>query len=113
MNDIHGNAVSLEKYRGHVLLIVNVASQCGWTATHYKELQDLHDQFHDSKGLRILAFPCNQFKNEEPGTSEDIICFAASKNAKFEFFEKVKVNGDDASPLWKYLQKEQGGLLFE
>lgn len=94
-------------------MIVNVASKCGLTATNYKELQELHDQYHDSKGLRILAFPCNQFNSQEPGSNEDIVCFAAGKNAKFDFFDKVKVNGDDASPLWKYLKKEQGGTLVE
>lgn len=113
VNDIHGNPVSLEKYRGHVLLIVNVASKCGLTATNYKELAELHDKYHDSKGLRILAFPCNQFNSQEPGTNEDIVCFATKNNANFDFFDKVKVNGDDASPLWKYLKKEQGGTFGE
>ncbi|EEB16263.1 phospholipid hydroperoxide glutathione peroxidase, putative [Pediculus humanus corporis] len=111
VNDSSGNPVSLEKYKGHVLLIVNVASRCGLTATNYKELVELHDKFHDSKGLRILAFPCNQFGGQEPGTDEEIVCFAKKKNAHFDFFSKIKVNGDDASPLWKYLKKEQGGTL--
>lgn len=113
VNDISGNPVSLEKYRGHVLLIVNVASRCGLTSGSYKALVELHDKYHDSKGLRILAFPCNQFGSQEPGTNEEIVCFAKKKNAQFDFFDKIKVNGNDASPLWQYLKKEQGGTLGE
>nr|CAI5832885.1 unnamed protein product [Callosobruchus analis] len=109
--DIKGNDVSLEKYRGHVCIIVNVASQCGYTKNHYAELGELYDQYADSKGLRILAFPCNQFANEEPGTSEEICQFVQTKNVKFDMFEKVNVNGSDAHPLWKYLKHKQGGTL--
>ncbi|CAH1970315.1 unnamed protein product [Acanthoscelides obtectus] len=109
--DIKGNEVSLEKYRGHVCIIVNVASQCGYTKNHYAELGELYDQYAESKGLRILAFPCNQFANEEPGTSEEICQFVSSKNVKFDMFEKVNVNGSDAHPLWKYLKHKQGGTL--
>ncbi|KAK6617253.1 hypothetical protein RUM44_005584 [Polyplax serrata] len=111
VTDATGHDVSLEKYRGHVLLIVNVASECGLTATNYRELVDLHNEYHDSKGLRILAFPCNQFGGQEPGTNEDVVCFAKSKNAHFDFFSKINVNGENASPLWKYLKKQQGGTL--
>ncbi|XP_065331505.1 uncharacterized protein Gtpx isoform X2 [Cloeon dipterum] len=111
VKDIKGNEVSLEKYKGHVCIIVNVASKCGLTATNYKELAELHDKYHESKGLRILAFPCNQFGGQEPGSSEDIVCFAMKNNANFDLFEKVDVNGDNASPLWKYLKSKQGGTL--
>uniref|UniRef100_A0A1B6LLR7 Glutathione peroxidase n=1 Tax=Graphocephala atropunctata TaxID=36148 RepID=A0A1B6LLR7_9HEMI len=108
---IKGEEVSLEKYKGHPMIIVNVASQCGLTATNYKELAELYEKYKDTKGLRILGFPCNQFANEEPGSSEDIVCFAISHNAKFDLFEKVNVNGDEAHPLWKYLKHKQGGML--
>lgn len=110
-NDIHGTAVSLEKYRGHVCIIVNVASQCGLTATNYKELVELHEKYAESKGLRILGFPCNQFNGQEPGDSEAIVCFALDRNVKFDLFQKIDVNGDKAHPLWKYLKSKQGGTL--
>lgn len=111
VKDITGNDVSLEKYKGHVLLIVNIASLCGLTATNYKELVELDEKYRESHGLRILAFPCNQFNGQEPGTSDDIVCFAKKQNAHFDLFEKVNVNGDDASPLWKYLKHKQGGTF--
>ena len=78
--DIKGNEVSLEKYKGHVCIIVNVASQCGYTKNNYAELVELYNQYSESKGLRILAFPCNQFAGEEPGDSEQICQFVQSKN---------------------------------
>lgn len=62
-------------------------------------------------GLRILGFPCNQFGGQEPGNAEEICSFVATKNVKFDMFEKIKVNGDDAHPLWKYLKHKQGGTL--
>jgi len=111
VKDIAGNDVSLEKYRGHVAIIVNVASQCGYTKNNYKELQDLYDQYSETKGLRILGFPCNQFGGQEPGNSEEIVCFARSKNVTFDMFHKIDVNGNDAHPLWKYLKHKQGGTL--
>ncbi|XP_069681351.1 uncharacterized protein [Periplaneta americana] len=111
VKDINGQDVSLEKYKSHVALIVNVASKCGLTATNYKELAELHDKYAEEKGLRILAFPCNQFNGQEPGDSEEIVCFARKKNANFDMFEKIDVNGNNASPLWKYLKHKQGGTL--
>lgn len=111
VKDIKGEDVSLEKYRGHVCIIVNVASQCGYTKNNYKELQDLYDEYSESKGLRILAFPCNQFGGQEPGDSEEIVCFARDRNVKFDMFHKIDVNGNNADPLWKYLKHKQGGTL--
>lgn len=111
VNNIKGEPVSLEKYRGHVCIIVNVASQCGYATNHYKELSELYDQYAESKGLRILAFPCNQFAGQEPGDAEQICSFISTKNVKFDVFEKVNVNGNDAHPLWKYLKHKQGGTL--
>ncbi|CAL7946515.1 unnamed protein product [Xylocopa violacea] len=108
---IKGDDVPLSNYQGHVCLIVNVASKCGLTATNYKELNELFDEYAESKGLRILAFPCNQFNGQEPGDSNDICSFADRQKVKFDLFEKIDVNGEKAHPLWKYLKKEQGGIL--
>lgn len=110
VKDITGADVSLSKYKGNVLLIVNIASLCGLTATNYKELVELDEKYRD-RGLRILAFPCNQFNGQEPGSADDIVCFAKKQNANFDLFEKVNVNGDDASPLWKFLKNKQGGTF--
>jgi phospholipid-hydroperoxide glutathione peroxidase len=109
--DIQGNVISLEKYKDHVCIVVNVASQCGYTKNNYAELVDLYNEYAETKGLRILAFPCNQFANEEPGSNEEICQFVASKNVKFDVFGKVSVNGNDAHPLWKYLKHKKGGTL--
>lgn len=111
--DIKGQTVSLSKYKGHVVLIVNVASQCGLTDTNYKQLSELHEKYSgNSPPLSILAFPCNQFGGQEPGTNREVELFSSSKySVKFDMFSKVNVNGDDAHPLWKYLKYKQGGTL--
>lgn len=108
--DLKGMPVSLEKYRGHVCIIVNVASNCGLADNNYKELVNLYNHYSESKGLRILAFPSNQF-NQEPGDSTEICAYVSSKNVKFDMFEKIEVNGADSHPLWKYLKHKQGGTL--
>jgi len=108
---LNGEEVSLEKYRGHVCIIVNVASECGYTRNHYDELNALHEQYGESKGLKILGFPCNQFGGQEPGDSATISTFVTDKKVKFDMFEKVNVNGEAAHPLWKYLKHKQGGLF--
>jgi len=113
VNDIKGNEISLEKYRGHVLIIVNVASKCGYTAKHYAELNEIYDQYAEAKGLRILAFPCNQFAHQEPGNAEEIQCFVRDRKVNFDLFEKIDVNGKTAHPLYQYLKREQGGTLFD
>lgn len=102
-NDIKGNPISLSKYKGHVCIIVNVASRCGHTKSNYEQFVKLHEDYAESKGLRILAFPCNQFGKQEPGDSEKICKFASERNVKFDMFEKINVNGSDAHPLYKYL----------
>lgn len=112
-NDIQGNNISLKRYRGHVCIIVNVASQCGLTDTNYKELVQLYEQYSEAKGLRILAFPSNQFGGQEPGSSEQILDFVKKYNVTFDVFEKVNVNGDDAHPLWKWLKTQAGGLITD
>ncbi|KAF7283390.1 hypothetical protein GWI33_000723 [Rhynchophorus ferrugineus] len=111
VKDIYGNIVSLEKYKGHVCIIVNVASQCGLTETNYDQLNYLYSRYGKSRGLRILAFPSNQFLSQEPGTDEDILNFVRSKGVQFDVFSKINVNGDDAHPLWKYLKSAQKGTF--
>ncbi|KAK9736342.1 Glutathione peroxidase [Popillia japonica] len=110
-NDINGQPVSLEKYKGHVCIIVNVASQCGYTKNNYAELVELDEQFGESKGLKILGFPCNQFGGQEPGDAKEICSFVEKKNVKFDMFEKINVNGNNAHPLYVYLKHKQGGTL--
>lgn len=105
--DIKGNDLPLEKYRGNVLIIVNVASNCGLTDVNYRQLQQLYEKYME-KGLRILAFPSNQFGNQEPGTNEDISTFAQKYNVTFDMYAKVPVNGEDAHPLWKWLENQKG-----
>ena len=108
--DIDGNDVSLDKYRGFAVIVVNVASNCGFTKTNYKELNELYDKY-ESLGLRILAFPCNQFLNQEPNCDVDIKEFAKKKGARYDFFSKIDVNGENAHPLWKWLKTEQSGFF--
>lgn len=110
--DIMGNDVSLDKYRDNVLIVVNVASECGLTDKNYKQLVELFDKY-EKDGLRILAFPSNQFANQEPGTSQQIMDFAKGYNVRFDLFEKIDVNGDNAHPLYKWLKMKQGGDLFD
>jgi glutathione peroxidase len=102
VKNIQGEDVKLGDYKGKVLLMVNVASKCGLTP-QYKELQALHEKYGDD-GLAILAFPCNQFAKQEPGTNAEIMEFcSANYGVKFDMFDKIEVNGDDAAPLYKYL----------
>lgn len=106
----NGQEVSLEQYKGKVLLIVNTASACGFTP-QYEGLQKLYEQYKD-QGLEILAFPCNQFKNQEKGSDEEIKQFCdLNFNISFPLFKKIDVNGDDTHPLYQYLKNEAPGLL--
>ncbi len=102
MKTLSGDPVDLKKYEGKVLLIVNVASKCGLTP-QYEQLQELHEKYAE-KGLAVLAFPCNQFGKQEPGTPDEIREFC-SKNygVEFDMFAKIDVNGDTACDLYKYL----------
>lgn len=112
--DIDGNEVSLDKYRGHVCLIVNVASKWGFTDKNYTQLAQLHAKYAESNGLRILLFPCNQFGSQEPGTEAQIKQFISKYTEdrfQFEMFSKINVNGDNAHPLYKFLKHKQGGTL--
>jgi glutathione peroxidase len=107
---ITGEEKSLADYKGKVLLIVNVASKCGFTP-QYKGLQELYETYKD-KGLEILAFPCNQFLGQEPGTNEEIKEFCERNyGVTFPLFAKIDVNGPNAHPLYQYLTKEAPGFL--
>ncbi|KAG5563199.1 hypothetical protein RHGRI_005830 [Rhododendron griersonianum] len=111
MKDAKGNDVDLSIYKGKVLLIVNVASQCGLTNSNYTELSKLYEKYKD-QGLEILAFPCNQFGGQEPGDNEQIMQFACTRfKAEFPIFDKVDVNGQNAAPLYKFLKSSKGGFL--
>lgn len=107
--NLQGETVTFDKYRGHVCIIVNVASRCGHTKSNYEQFVELYDKYADSKGLRILAFPCNQFGGQEPGDSEKICKFIETRNVKFDVFEKINVNGPKAHPLWDYLKSKLQG----
>jgi glutathione peroxidase len=110
VNDIHGKSVKLDAYRGKVLLVVNTASQCGFTP-QYKGLEALYEKYR-SRGLEILGFPCNQFGGQEPGSEEEIEAFCeVSYGVTFPLFAKVDVNGADAAPLYRHLKKAKPGLL--
>jgi len=107
---IDGAKTTLQPYKGKVLLIVNVASKCGFTY-QYEGLEKLYKTYKD-KGLVVLGFPCNQFSNQEPGNEEEIKNFCSlTYDVTFPMFSKIDVNGENAHPLYVYLKKEQSGLL--
>jgi len=103
-----GSPVALSEYSDKVVLVVNVASKCGFTP-QYEGLEALYEELHD-KGLEILGFPCNQFGGQEPGTAEEIQEFCSlTYGVSFPVLAKVDVNGDDADPLYAYLRAEGPG----
>ena len=105
VKDMDGSDVSLANFKGKVLLIVNVASKCGLTP-QYECLEALYQKYKD-QGLEILAFPCNQFLGQEPGTNEEIQSFCSlNYNVTFPLFDKIDVNGEAESPLYTYLKKQ-------
>ena len=107
---IDGSQQQLDAYKGKVLLVVNVASKCGFTP-QYKGLEALYRKYKD-KGFVILGFPCDQFGHQEPGDENEIKNFCSlNYEVSFPMFAKIKVNGDDAHPLYNFLKNEQGGLL--
>jgi glutathione peroxidase len=105
-----GESVELASYKGKVMLITNTASACGFTP-QYQGLQTLYQQYQE-QGLAVLAFPCNQFKQQESGSDEEIKQFCdLNFNIKFPLFSKIDVNGDNAHPLFTYLKEQAPGLL--
>ena len=105
-----GATVTLDKYRDKVMLIVNTASECGFTP-QYKGLQELYQQFA-ARGFEVLGFPCNQFGKQEPGDAEQIGSFCEKNfGVTFQMFAKIEVNGANAHPLYKYLKDKEPGLL--
>jgi glutathione peroxidase len=109
-NRIDGKNVKLSAFRGKVLLIVNTASQCGFTP-QFAGLEELHEKYAD-KGLVVLGFPSNQFGSQDPGTNEEIGAFCTTNyGVSFPMMEKVDVNGSNATPLYQWLTKEKPGLL--
>ena len=107
VKDIDHQEISLEKFKGKTLLIVNVASRCGFTP-QYTGLQRLYEKYKE-KGFEILAFPCNQFGSQEKGTNDEIKEFCSSEyNVSFTLFDKIKVIGNNASPLFKKLTQDAG-----
>jgi len=105
-----GKPVQLSEFKGHVLLVVNTASKCGFTP-QYEGLEELF-QKHREKGFTVLGFPCNQFGRQEPGSAEEIAEFCqVNYGVSFPMFAKIDVNGTDADPLYVYLKREAPGLL--
>jgi len=108
--DIDGQPRPLADYAGKVLLVVNVASKCGFTP-QYEGLEQLWRTYRD-RGLVVLGFPCDQFGHQEPGDEAEIRNFCAlTYDVDFPLFSKIDVNGSNAHPLWKWLKEEKGGLL--
>lgn len=107
---IDGTPQKMDVYRGKTLLIVNVASQCGFTP-QYEGLQALHETFKD-RGVVVLGFPCNQFGQQEPSGDEEIKQFCTKNfSVTFPMFAKIDVNGANAHPLYQYLKSEKPGIL--
>jgi len=111
MNDIDGKPVDLSTYKGKVILMVNTASQCGYTP-QYQELQELYKK-HKDAGLVILGFPANNFGEQEPGTNDEIKGFCTKTySVTFPMFAKVSVKGDDQCPLYKFLTSSDSNPKF-
>lgn len=108
VKSVEGEEISLSNYRGKILLILNSATDCGYTQ-QYEALQRIYEAYH-GVGLEILDFPCNQFGNEAPGSLAEILTFRQEKyGVTFPLFEKVEVNGEHESPLFRYLKAQKRG----
>ena len=108
---IEGKSISMSQYKGKVLLIVNVASECGFTP-QYEGLQKLY-QDHQEQDFMVLGFPSNQFGEQEPGSDDEIVFFCqGTYDVTFDMFSKIDVNGDHTDPLYQYLKSEQSGLFW-
>lgn len=104
--DIDGNMVSFKDFEGKVTVITNVASQCGYTESHYRGLVDLWANVKDRQDVSILAFPCNQFGHQEPGSASEIKAFAANKGVQFTMMDKIDVNGPNTSLVYLFLKSK-------
>lgn len=113
VRDVTGNKVKLDKYRNKVVLIVNVASECGFTHSNYAQLKELYDKYKE-QGLVIAAFPSNQFGGQEPGTEEEIKRFV-KETFDFEpdLYAKIIVNGPNEEPLYTFLKSQKGGAIVD
>ena len=110
VKDNKGNNINLSEYKGKVLLIVNTATGCGFTP-QYKGLEELYKKYKN-QGLEILDFPCNQFGHQAPGSDQEISDFCSlNYDTTFPRFKKIEVNGENASPLYKWLKKQKGGIF--
>lgn len=109
--NIDGKLVTMEKYRGKVVIFTNVASYCGYTDSNYNAFKEL-DQLYREKGLRVAAFPCNQFGKQEPEPNAKILDFVESSYTYTpDMYSKIEVNGPKTHPLWRFLKKERGSSL--
>ena len=109
-NSISGDPISMDSFQNKVVLVVNTASNCGFTP-QYEGLEALYQEYKD-QGLEILGFPCNQFGNQEAGSNEEINGFCQiNYGVSFPLFEKVKVNGPEAHPIFQYLKSKKGGIF--
>ncbi len=107
VRDTEGNEISLKDYAGKVILIINSATECGFTP-QYDSLQDLFEKYSD-EGFVILDFPCNQFGHQAPGSDEEIVSFCDSTyGITFPIFSKIEVNGSNENPLYTYLKSQKG-----
>ncbi len=105
--DIHGNQVSMDQYKGKVVMVVNSATQCGFTP-QYEDIENLYEKYHE-QGLEVLEFPCNQFGNQAPESDEEIASMCTLRfGVKYDRFKKVDVNGENAHPLFTYLESQKG-----
>jgi glutathione peroxidase-family protein len=108
VNDIDGNEVAFEQFKGKVVIITNVASYCGYTKSHYEGLVELWSKVSDGNNVEILAFPCNQFGQQEPGTPQDIKTFVKERGVQFRMMEKINVNGPTTNVVYQYLKSKAG-----
>ena len=112
VKDNKGKDFNFKDLEGKVILIVNTASKCGFTP-QYKGLEELYQKYKD-QGLMIIAFPCNQFLSQEPGTDEEIQSFCSlNYGVTFPIMKKIDVNGDNEAPIYKYLKSKKGGFITE
>lgn len=106
-NDIDGNEIKFDQFSGRVTILTNVASFCGYTENHYHQLVELWSQVK-GENVNILAFPCNQFGQQEPGSADEIKAFAKENGVEFTMMSKINVNGPEANLVYKYLKSQTG-----